>query len=82
MIPHAQKLSSLETLCLQQNAVLGEHIVDAVHPFVKAAAAALKNQAFGAFHPAELIFGYGFHAHNRIPPIVRDSSSSWLKSVF
>ena len=67
---------------VQQNAVLREHVIDAVHPFVKAAAAALNDQAFGAFHPAKLVLGYRFHAHNCIPPIVRDSSSSWLKSVF
>ena len=34
------------------------------------ASLALKDQAFGAFHPAELVFRYGFHAHNCIPPIV------------
>ena len=66
----------------QQNAFLREHVIDAVHPFVEAAAAALNDQAFGALHPAEFVLGYGFHAHNCIPPIVRDSSSFWLKSVF
>ena len=66
---------------VQQNAILRKHVVDAVYPFVKAAAAALKDQTFGVFHSAQRIFGYRFYAHNCMPPIVCDSSSSWLKSV-
>ena len=60
----------VEPCAVQQNAILCEHIVDAAYPFVEAAAASLKDQAFRAFHPAKFIFGYRFHAHSYIPPIV------------
>ena len=44
----------LEASALLGNAFLGENLIDAIHPFLWVAAAALKNQAFLISHTAEL----------------------------
>ena len=43
-----------EASALFENAFLSENLIDAIHPFLWVAAAALKNQAFLISHTAEL----------------------------
>ena len=43
-----------EANALFENSFLGKNLIDAIHPFLWVAAAALKNQAFLISHTAEL----------------------------
>ena len=44
----------LEASALFENALLGKNLIDAIHPFLWVAAAALKDKAFLISHTAEL----------------------------
>ena len=47
-------ISFFEASALFENPFLGQNLIDAIHPFLWVAAAALKNQAFLISHTAEL----------------------------
>ena len=70
-----------EASALFENASLGEKLIDAIHPFLWVAAAALKNQAFLIFHTAELFLGNLPYTHNFISSILMPCSwaiSCWV----
>ena len=53
-----------ELTAVPQDTFPGQHFVDAVHPFLQIAAAALDDQALRAFHAAQVVCGNMLDTHN------------------
>ena len=58
----------LEAGSVQEDALVGEQIIDSVQPFLGFAAAALEDETLLILHLAKLVGGDGCDAHNCIPP--------------
>ena len=57
-----------ELCSFQKDAFLGEHLVDAIHPFGEVTSTALENQSFRTAHPTKLVCGADVNFAQCLPP--------------
>ena len=63
-----EHISLLKSRAIQQNPFLREQLIDTVQPFLRIAAAALQNQAFGIGHVPQFIGCDMLHARSSSKP--------------